>query len=122
MSASTPTHAKLAETTRELAYEHAESEAVSGDAYTEPVHGKTVFYRRTLRPDGVRVEINTTTPEARPTFEWLAEITIEDKASDRYEHFLVRQDDVVETYGKTVLEVSETKAAGLLAELQELLS
>ncbi len=110
----------LVDTARMLAYEHIEAEAISGDAYTEPVHGMIVFYRRTFHPDGVRFEINVTTPEARPTFEWLAEITIDDKSTKRYEHYLIRETDIVETYGKTILEVGETKAAEILSSVHAL--
>lgn len=103
-----------------LAYEHNGSQTISGDDFTEPVYGITVFYRRTFQNGSRKIEINVTTPKARPTFEWLAEITIDDKSDGTYKHFLVRPTDIVETYGKSVIDVEPNTAKSLAAELQQL--
>jgi hypothetical protein len=113
-----PAYPRLLQLARAIAYEHAAAEAVSGDAFTETVHGMTVFYRRTIMTDGRKIEVNATTEQARPTFEWLAEITIDDKGTNYYQHFLLRPADLVETYGKTVLDVEPARATELADELE----
>jgi hypothetical protein len=57
---------------------------------------------------------------ARPDFEWLAEVTITESETGTLRHYLVRSQDVVETYGRKVLEVTPEQAAELQSELQRL--
>ncbi len=64
------------------------------------------------------IEVRTCTPEARPPFEWVAEITLR---GSEYKHYLLRPDHtIVETYGKTVTDVSDVDATKLYATLQKL--
>ncbi len=64
------------------------------------------------------VEVALTTEAARPTFEWIAEITVIEP--DNVEHYLLRPgDDIVETYGKNVVEVDAGRAQSLLDRLKQ---
>lgn len=93
---------------------------ISGDYYDQP---GVVVYRQTTHklPDGGRVEVNIITPAASPAFAWEAEITINDKQTDRFIHLIVQRDgEVVETYGKTILPVDADRAAAIHAILTEL--
>lgn len=63
------------------------------------------------------LEINLTTLEAQPAFDWLAEITL--STDDTYRHFLLMKDGrIVETYGKQVIYVSQSDASWLYTELE----
>lgn len=68
-------------------------------------------------PD-MTVEVRLCDAAARPPFEWVAEITLR---GDEYKHFLLRPDKtIVETYGKTVIDVSDAKASELYSTLKSL--
>jgi hypothetical protein len=71
-----------------------------------------------IKNPGMTVEVRTCAPEARPPFEWVTEITLR---GTEYKHYLLRPDQtIVETYGKTVTDVSEADAQSLLATLASL--
>jgi len=93
---------------------------VDGDYYELP--GLTVYRTATQPlPAKGRLEVNTVTPEAADRFEWSLEITLNDKASGRFIHLIVRPvGDVVETYGKTVLPIDAARADEILALLMQL--
>jgi hypothetical protein len=56
-------------------------------------------------------------PAAKPEFAWLAEITITDQDGG-LRHFLLREpNEIVETYGRRVLDVDQGKAQALCDEL-----
>jgi hypothetical protein len=62
------------------------------------------------------IELTKTTEAARPTFEWLAEITM--KHGGEVEHYLLRPDgSIVETYGKNVYAATPERAESLLRRL-----
>jgi|GEM_PF-2694340 len=93
---------------------------IDGDYYDQP--GVIVYRQATHQlPDGGRVEVNLITPEASLAFAWEAEITINDKQTDRFIHLILQRDGkVVETYGKTILPVDGDRAAAIWAVLAEL--
>jgi len=97
---------------------------VDGDYYEAP--GITVFTQATHKLAGKgrgRIEINTLAPEAPTSFEWQYEITINQPLEDIFIHLLLRRDgELVETYGKTVLEVDDDRAQEILNILTELTS
>lgn len=94
--------------------------AMDGEYYELP--GVIMYHTATLRfPDKGRIEINKLTTAAPETFEWQYEITIDDKPSGSYIHLLLRRDGtLVETYGKTVLQVDNKRAVELYELLQRL--
>ena len=87
---------------------------VSGEYYGLP--GKTVYHTYSLPlPGKGRLEINRTTPSANGTFSWHTEITLNDKESGEFIHVILKNgNEIEETYGKTVLEVSDTRARNIL--------
>lgn len=65
------------------------------------------------------IELTMTTEAARPTFEWLAEITV--RQPDAVEHYLLRPGEtIVETYGKKVFDVAPDRAQMLLDRLEKI--
>ncbi len=99
-----------------------DSIAVDGDYYG--LAGTTVYHTATQPLAGKgRIEVNLVSPEAASQFEWTIEITINDKLSGQFVHLIVRrEDDAVETYGKTVLPIDTTRADAIFTILGELQS
>lgn len=96
---------------------------------TKPVDGayydmpETVVYTNTIQklPEKGRLEVNITEPVAHGAFHWRAEITIDDREQELYKHVLLQLDgEIVETYGKQVIPVSDNQAEEILATLQRL--
>ncbi len=76
-----------------------------------------ILHGTKLTTDFGTLELSLTTTAARPTFEWMAEITI--KEPGNVEHYLLRPNHtIVETYGKNVFEVAPEKARELLERLE----
>ncbi|HEX7259896.1 MAG TPA: hypothetical protein VF272_03120 [Candidatus Saccharimonadia bacterium] len=95
---------------------------VTGEYYELP---DRVVYTSAAHPleGGGRVEVNTTTADTPPDFEWKHEVTINDKQRKQFIHLIVRHDDsVVETYGKTILPVNTERAIEIMAVIDELLN
>jgi hypothetical protein len=94
------------------------AKTMTGEAFMDVPVDKVILKSVTLWPsEDKKVQINVTTADAYPAFEWLAEITIDDQTSG-YSHYLLRTDNtLVETYGKNVQDVSPEAAQKLLAEL-----
>lgn len=92
---------------------------VDGQIYEQS--GTTVYHAAVQKLDtGGRIEINLITPEAQG-FSWLAELTIDDAANTLYQHVLLQNDgSIVETYGKTVIPVSDGEAEVILDRLERL--
>lgn len=93
---------------------------VDGDYYDLP--GTTVYHTHTrkLTAKG-RLEVNVVTPEAAEAFEWTTEITLNDKADGRFIHLIIRRDgSVVETYGKTVIELTPGRSTEIRSILEQL--
>lgn len=93
---------------------------IDGEYYDAP--GRIVYttYSRTL-PERGRLEVNALAPKAPDSFEWDYEITIKDRLNDEFIHVLLRRDgSLVETYGKTVLEVDEPRGKEILSHLERL--
>jgi hypothetical protein len=87
--------------------------AVDGAYYDLP---DTTVYHTHTRPLAAkgRLEVNVVTPEAADAFEWTTEITLNDKATGRFIHLIIRRDgSVVETYGKTVIELTPARSTEL---------
>ena len=95
---------------------------VPGDYYG--LQGKTVYHTSSMPlPGKGRLEINRTTSDAGPSFSWHTEITLNDKESGEFIHVILKDgDELEETYGKTVLEVSDTRANKILELLRRLKS
>lgn len=94
---------------------------ILGDYYDHP--DKVVYRQATHKlPEGGRIEVNTITPETPSSFAWEAEITINDKVGKRFIHLILqRNQEVAETYGKTIIPVDTARAneiLGILAELR----
>ncbi|MBW3538109.1 hypothetical protein KY386_01290 [Candidatus Parcubacteria bacterium] len=74
------------------------------------------------RGEAGSAEIRATTAAARPAFEWILEITLDDKAGGLYKHYLLRDnDEIVEAYGRKVIPADEASAvllAGTLAQVR----
>ncbi len=68
-------------------------------------------------PDG-RMRIAVTTPEARPPFEWLIEITSNIDEGDYFKHYLVLEGDVVLAQRKVLTSIDDVEAAIVLADLK----
>ncbi|HUC20792.1 MAG TPA: hypothetical protein VMR98_04845 [Candidatus Polarisedimenticolaceae bacterium] len=94
---------------------------VTGEYYDLP--GQTVYTTATHKlKGGGRIEVNTTTENTPDDFEWKHEITVNDKVEKRFIHLIVRHDNtIVETYGKTILPVSQERATEIMTALAELL-
>jgi hypothetical protein len=67
-------------------------------------------------PDG-RLRIAKTTPEARPAFEWLIEITSNVGETDYFKHYLVLDQDVVLAQRKVLTPIDDAEADMILADL-----
>lgn len=70
-----------------------------------------------MLPDGERYRIAATTPEARPPFEWLFEITAELGESDYIKHYLIQDDVIVLAQRKVLTPIDETEAEVILADI-----
>ena len=95
-------------------------EPVDGAYYDLP--GTTVYHTHTrkLAAKG-RLEVSVVTPAAAEAFEWTTEITLNDKAAGRFIHLIIRRDhSVVETYGKTVIELTPPRSAEIRTILGQL--
>jgi hypothetical protein len=106
----------------EKLFETGETKATSGEYYDLP--DKIVYNTATkkLPPKG-RLEANRITPEAKDHFEWLYEITLDDRESGLYRHILLMPDEkLVETYGKKVIPVDEETGQQLAEIANKLLS
>ncbi|HSH31927.1 MAG TPA: hypothetical protein VK963_04650 [Candidatus Saccharimonadales bacterium] len=67
------------------------------------------------------VELRATTAAARPAFEWRLEITLDNKITESYKHYLLRDnDEIVEAYGRQVNPATAAEAQELAAELERL--
>lgn len=66
---------------------------------------------------GGRYRLAATTPEARPPFEWLYEITADIGESDYIKHYLVRDDDIVLAQRKVLTPIDEVEAKIILADI-----
>lgn len=90
---------------------------VDGEYYDMPNMTVYTTARRAL-PTGGRLEVNLTAPAAQSAFSWNMEITIDDIINSKYQHLLLQTDNtIVETYGKQVIPVDNTKAQAILAML-----
>src|SRR4051794_6204888 len=91
---------------------------ISGEYYDID---QNVYTTSDIKPSlGGKVEVNLTYPEVQDRFSWVAEITIDDVRDDSYIHLLLQTDgEIVETYGKQVIEVSDTQAEKYLRRVQE---
>lgn len=95
---------------------------VNGEYYDLP--DETVYTTSSMQlPAKGRIEVNTIAPGAPADFEWEYELTIKDKVDDHFVHMIIRHDkSVVETYGKTIIDVTEDRAAEILKLLKDLQS
>lgn len=93
---------------------------VDGEYYDAP--GVTVYKTSSMQlPEKGRIEVNTLSDAAPAMFEWAHEVTIKDKQSSTFIHFLVRPDkSLVETYGKTVLPIDQERGSEILSHLRRL--
>lgn len=109
---------EIYQTARTIVEQDPRATATHGDAFGMDADS-IVVHTTTIPLEGKkRIEIGFTTPEALPTFEWLAEITIDDET---YRHFLLREDySLVETYGQNVMPVSTQDAQALLKRLENI--
>jgi hypothetical protein len=106
----------LSETTRIIEATPEHKETYGRDLIDLPEDALILYGVKLPYQEGT-IELTLSTPPARPTFEWLAEITI--KTPDTLEHYLLKPDQtIVETYGKTVLNVVEPRAEALLERLK----
>lgn len=64
-----------------------------------------------------RLRVAKTTPEARPPFEWLIEITSNVNEVDYFKHYLVLEDEVVLAQRKVLTPIDDQEAAVILADL-----
>jgi hypothetical protein len=67
--------------------------------------------------DGQRLRVAQTTPEARPPFEWLMEITSDIGEADYFKHYLIRADDIVLAERKDLYPIDDTEAELILHDL-----
>ena len=92
---------------------------VDGEYYDLP--GPVYSSARLKLDSGGRLEVNLTFPQVQDKFSWIAEITIDDAAEGTYKHVLLQTDgDIVETYGKQVIDVSDMQAAKILESMKRL--
>jgi hypothetical protein len=97
-----------------------QSQDVLGDSYDLP---DTIVYRQATHPipGGGRIEVNRITPQTPPGFAWETEITINHKSAGDFIHLILQRDqEVVETYGKTILPIDDPRATEILTILTEL--
>jgi hypothetical protein len=95
---------------------------VSGEAFGLPP--TTVYHTATHPlPGKGRIEVNLTTPDTPDNFEWLAELTIDNRAAAQFIHLIARRDQtIVETYGKNVIEISPARAKAIMKLLTDLMA
>lgn len=100
----------------------AEPKAVDGEYYDLP--GQIVYTSYALKlPEKGRIEVNVISPEAPASFEWQLEYTVNDKRDGTFVHLLVLRDgNLAETYGKTVLDVDKARAAEIQDLVERLLA
>jgi broad specificity polyphosphatase/5'/3'-nucleotidase SurE len=102
--------------------EDPQAEELLGVNFIDVPEDKIVVRRITFWPsENRKVQVNTTTDDAKAGFTWLAEITIDDRDAGQYSHYLVQADGtIVETYGKKVSEVAPELPQQLIDELSTL--
>lgn len=77
-----------------------------------------VMYEVDIRmPDGERFRLNTSTPESRPPFEWIMEITADMGVSEYIKHYLIRDNDIVLAQRKELTVIDDQEAELILADL-----
>ncbi len=105
-----------------LVSKHPEPKTHLGAEFVDVPADKPVLITATYRPSpSKRIEINITTQYALPAFEWLAEITTDDKELPDYRHYLLKPEgEIVEAYGRNLFPVETDTAQALLVELQQL--
>jgi hypothetical protein len=104
------------------------SKIISNSSRQKEVYGRDlidlppdelIFFGTKLPYQNGTIELTLATSSAIPTFEWLAEITL--KQPENVEHYLLRPDHtIVETYGKTVLDVNQDRARQLILRLTKI--
>ncbi|TAK89520.1 hypothetical protein EPO04_00170 [Patescibacteria group bacterium] len=114
----TPVFKSLLEWAQATSQSSDSTQPVDGQAYNQP--GQNIFTQTIIKlPNGGQIDLKLTLPQASSDFEWLAEITVDDTSTGEYKHYLLRKaGDIVETYGKQVIDVSEADAQGLLDYLR----
>ena len=71
-----------------------------------------------LRSGEDRLRVAVTTPEARPPFEWLVEITSDIGEADYFRHYLIREHDIVLAQRKVLTPLDDTEADRVIADLK----
>lgn len=71
-----------------------------------------------LRSGDDRLRVAVTTPDARPPFEWLVEITSDIGEADYFRHYLIREHDVVLAQRKVLTPVDAVEADRIITDLQ----
>ena len=85
--------------------------------------GEAVVFHTAVQPlpEKGRVEVNRIAPDAPPSFEWVLEVTIDNRAGGQFIHFIARRDgSLVETYGKNVIPIDHARTTSLLKLLTDL--
>jgi hypothetical protein len=97
-----------------------DSQPIDGEYYDLP--GTVVYHTtRNKLEGGGRLEVNLVTESAHEAFSWRAEITIDELATETYQHILLQTDgSIVETYGKQVIPVDTEAAEQILATISRL--
>lgn len=69
-------------------------------------------------PNGEKIQIAVTRPEARPPFEWLVEITSLIDETDYFKHYLIRDNDIVLAHRRDLMPIDNEEAEVILADLE----
>lgn len=119
MSKITPkVHATIYRLARDIIQANPNTQAVLGENFNDVAPEAIALHNVSFStPDNVKVEISTPTDAAQAAFEWVAEITLD--SSNGYKHFLVKPDnELVEAYGRNIVEVDEAGAVLLQGQLE----
>lgn len=112
------THGSILEVVNSIIASHPGTQAVLGENFNDVEETAIALHNVSFSPEeGLKIEISTTTEASKAAFEWLAEITL-DRGGQDYKHYLVKPDsELVEAYGRNIVEVDDAGAEILLKEL-----
>lgn len=111
---------KMLERIRLLVMNNATRKSITAAITGDDLPASTVLvYQVVHQYRGQEIELNLTTPNARPPYEWLAEITI--RQGVKRKHFLLTDHGkLVEAYGRQLSNVTGSGYESLLSLLAKL--
>ncbi len=91
---------------------------IQGQAYAMEESDLVVVQEADFKlADGQRLRVAATTPEARPPFEWLWEVTSDIGEADYFKHYLIREEDIVLAERKSLYPIDDEEGRLILHDL-----